>query len=83
MMQEKALNHANCLPSAGLPCYSIDVSFLLHTRPCVGALQAQQDHDVRLEREVQEAEDTATAEDAARVARERATWQDNAKCAVF
>ncbi len=45
--------------------------------------QARKDHDVRLEQEVQEAEDTAAAEEAVRVARDRAAWQANAECGLL
>lgn len=46
-------------------------------------LQARKDHDVRLEQEVQEAEGTAAAGDAVRVARDRAAWQANAECGLL
>lgn len=42
-------------------------------------MQVQHDHDARLEREVQEAADTAAAEEAACVARNQAAWQANAE----
>jgi hypothetical protein len=60
----------------------IDICMLQYGRslkPGQRYVQAQHVHDARVDREVQEAADTAAAEEAARVARNQAAWQANAE----